>query len=88
MDREVLEGFLAEELSLAEIGRRVERHEATVSYWVTKYGLAASRRATCAARGGIARDDLVALVERGASIAEIAEAVSRSKATVRHWLQK
>ena len=38
------------------------------------------------ARGGLERDELEALIEQGATIAEIAEAVGRSKATVRHWL--
>ena len=38
------------------------------------------------ARGGLDRAELEMLVEQGASIAQIAEAVGRSKATVRHWL--
>src|SRR4051812_12513826 len=40
MDRASLESFLERGLSLAEIGRRVGRHESTVGYWVRKYGLA------------------------------------------------
>ena len=41
-----------------------------------------------AARGGIDRDELERLVEGGLSIAQIAAAVDRSKATVRHWLRR
>jgi transposase len=86
MDRASLEQLLAQGLSLAEIGRRFGRHEATVSYWVKKHGLEAANRAQHVSRGGIARHDLEMLVEAGKSIAEIAAAVDRSKATVRHWL--
>jgi transposase len=86
MDRASLEQLLGQGLSLAEIGRRFDLHEATVGYWVKKYGLEAVNRAKHASRGGIARGELEVLVEAGNSIAEIAEAVDRSKATVRHWL--
>jgi transposase len=86
MDRASLEQLLGRGLSLAEIGRRFQRHEATVSYWVKRYGLEAANRATHSARGGLARAELEAFVEQGMTIAEIAESVGRSKATVRHWL--
>jgi transposase len=86
MDRTSLEQLLGQGLSLAEIGRRFDLHEATVGYWVKKHGLEAASRAKHVSRGGIAREDLEVLVEAGKSIAEIAEAVERSKGTVRHWL--
>ena len=86
MDRASLEQFLAQGLSLAEIGRRFDLHEATVSYWVHKHGLQAAHHAKHVSRGGIAKGDLEVLVEAGKSIAQIAEVVERSKATVRHWL--
>lgn len=86
MDRTSLEQLLAQGLSLAEIGRRFDLHESTVGYWVEKHGLRAVNRDKFAARGGLAREELEALVEQGATIAEIAETVGRSKATVRHWL--
>jgi transposase len=86
MDRASLEQLLGRGLSLAEIGRRFDRHEATVAYWVDKHGLQAVNRRKYAARGGLDRAELEMLVEQGASIAQIAEAVGRSKATVRHWL--
>jgi transposase len=88
MDRVELEGFLSEGLSLAEIGRRVGLHEATVGYWLQKHGLEAVNRRRHASKGGIQRDELEALVGDGASIAEIAKTLERSKATVRHWLGK
>ena len=88
MDRTSLEPLLGQGLSLAEIGRRFDLHESTVGYWVEKHGLRAVNREKHAARGGLAREDLEPLVEQGASIAEIADAVGRSKATVRHWLRE
>jgi transposase len=88
MDRLALEQLLAEGLSLAEIGRRVGRHEATVSYWLKKYGLKAVNHGKHEARGGVTREELNPLVETGMSITEIAEALGRSKGAVRHWLGK
>jgi transposase len=88
MDRASLEQFLSQGLSLAEIGLRVGRHEATVSYWLKKYGLDAVNRDKHEAKGGIMREELEPLVAAGMSIAETAEALGRSKATVRHWLGK
>jgi transposase len=88
MDRASLEQLLGQGLSLAEIGRRFDLHESTVGYWVEKHGLRAVNRDKFAARGGLARERLEPLVEQGASIAEIAEVVGRSKATVRHWLRE
>jgi len=86
MDRPSLEQLLAQGLSLGAIGHRFGLHEATVSYWVRKHGLQAVNRGKHAARGGLGRSELERLIEEGASIAQIAEAVGRSKATVRHWL--
>jgi hypothetical protein len=88
MDRPSLERLLGQELSLAEIGRRFGLHESTVGYWVRKHGLQAVRREKHAARGGLCQDELKRLVDAGSSIAEIAETVGRSKATVRHWLKR
>ena len=88
MERAHLESLLAEGLSLAEIGRRVGRHEATVGYWVRKHGLVPVGRGRHASRGGIDRDRLDALVGAGMSIAQIAERTARSKSTVRHWLMR
>jgi transposase len=88
MDRASLEHMLGQGLSLAEIGRRFDLHESTVGYWAGKHGLQAVRRDKHASKGALSREDLECLIEQGASIAEIAEAVGRSKATVRHWLKE
>jgi hypothetical protein len=88
MDRVVLEQLLGEDLSLAETGRRLGRHESTVAYWVKRHGLELAGRRQYAAKGALTRSQLEPLIEAGMSIAQIAEAVRRSKATVRHWLGK
>jgi len=88
MDRASLEQLLGRGLSLAEIGKRFGLHESTVGYWVEKHGLRAVNRDKYAARGGLGRAQLEQLVGEGASIAQIAEAVGRSKGSVRHWLGK
>jgi transposase len=86
VDRATLEQMLGRGLSLAEIGRRVGRHESTVGYWLQRYGLEAVGRDKHGAKGGLTREQLEPLVRAGMSIAEIAQAVGRSKAGVRHWL--
>jgi transposase len=88
MDRVVLEDMLAQGLSLAEIGRRVGRHEATVSYWLKKYGLEAVNHCKHEAKGGLTREELSPLVDVGMSTLEIAEIFGLSKTTVRHWLRE
>jgi transposase len=88
MDRASLEQLLGRGLSLAEIGRLFDRHESTVAYWVGKYGLEAVRRDKHGAKGGLTAEQLAPLVEHGMSIAAIAEAVGRSKGTVRYWLSR
>jgi transposase len=88
MERAELEQMLGEGLSLAEIGRRVDRHESTVAYWLEKFGLTAGNAARHAGRGGLSRAQLEPLVEAGLTIAEIAMQVDRSRTTVRYWLTR
>jgi transposase len=88
MDRALLEGPLGEGLSLAEIGRRVGKHESTVAYWARKYGLRAVHESRHAPKGGLDRQELERLVGEGKSLSEIAHVLSRSKATVRYWLER
>jgi transposase len=88
MDRALLEQMLAEGLSLAEVGRRLNRHESTVSYWVDRFGLRRNGRARHAARGALGKNQLEPLVEAGMSTSEIAASVNRSQTSVRDWLRK
>jgi len=88
MERELLERMLDEGLSLAVIGRRLGRHESTVAYWLAEHGLRAANADRHAARGGLAREQLEPLLARGLSIAQLAQELGRSKATVRHWLRQ
>jgi transposase len=79
---------LEEGRSIESIAREAGRSPSTVAYWVNKHGLTSQHAPKHAARGGIARDRLEALVHEGRSIREIAAAVELSAAAVRHWLAK
>lgn len=83
MDLASLEQMLSQGLSLAEIGRRFGKHESTIAYWVQKHGFRATGREKYAPKGGLRREELEPLVAEGASLAQIADAVGRSTATVR-----
>jgi transposase len=86
MDRASLERFLAQGLSLAEIGRRFDRHPSTVGYWVRKHGLNAAHAWRHAARGGIDESTLEGLCAAGLSMREMAEKLGVSQSAVRYWL--
>jgi transposase-like protein len=88
MDKESLQSLLDQGVSVERIGRRFGKDPSTVSYWMKKYGLDSPYKEKHAAKGGLAREELEGLVRAGMTIAEIADAVGRSKATVRHWLGK
>jgi len=88
MDRERLEGYLAEGLSLERIGRLVGRDASTVGYWVRKCGLSAVHAERAAPKGGVARGDLERLLSLGMSMREIAQQFGLSPSTVRHWMKK
>jgi transposase len=88
MDAEWLASRLADGLSIETIAREAGRSPSTIGYWVNKHGLTSSHAATHAARGGIERGTLQALVEDGRSIREIAEQLGVSYTTVRHWLKR
>jgi len=88
MDEKRLRAWVAEGLSLEQIGRLVGRHPSTVAYWLAKFGLSAPGRDKHMRRGPIERAQLETLVEEGASLARMAETLARSKATVRHWLAR
>jgi transposase len=86
MDKRFLEDCLAKGMSLEAIGAQIEKHPSTVGYWLKKYGLAAAGAKKYTRRGAVDRGLLKALVESGATLAEIAEQLDRSVSTVRYWL--
>lgn len=88
MDREELEGYLAQGLSLEGIGRIVGRDASTVSYWLRKLGLKAVHAERVAPRGGLERQVLERLVEQGFSTRGMARELDVSLATVRHWMRR
>jgi transposase len=84
--------WLASELeagrSIESIARETGRSASTVAYWVNKHGLASRHAAKHAARGGIDRAELEALVALGMPIRAMAEQLGVSYTTVRHWLKR
>jgi transposase len=80
--------MLDEGCSLEEMGRRVGLHASTVSYWLNQHGLRAGLREKHAPRGGIPKEQLAALVDRGLSVRQISDEVGMSASTVRHWLRR
>jgi hypothetical protein len=87
MERDWLEEQLDAGRSIEAIAREVGRHPSTVGYWVRKHGLRSTYVDRHAARGGIARDELAALVGAGLAIRAMAVQLGVSYATVRHWLE-
>ena len=88
MDKESLEHLLARGLSVEKIAKRFAKHPSTVAYWMAKHGLEAPNRDRHAAKGGIGRDRLEALVTSGMTLAEISAEVGLSNGTVRHWMRR
>lgn len=88
MDRELLERYLNQGLSLTQIGVLANRHPSTVGYWIQKHGLTANGRAKYAPRGGLTRKELEPLIEHGATLQEIADHLGRRVSTVRRWIDR
>jgi DNA-binding transcriptional ArsR family regulator len=88
MTKEDLERYLAEGLSLEQIGKRVGRNPSTISYHLKKHGLKPVNRQRHLRRGAIPEGELRALHASGASLAEIAEELDRGISTVRYWIDK
>jgi DNA-binding transcriptional ArsR family regulator len=74
--------------SLEQIGRERGVHPSTVGYWATRHGLRPPGAEKFAARGAPDPELLERLAREGLSLREIAEALDRSIATVRHWLRR
>lgn len=88
MEKGELERYLANGLSLEQIGRLVGRNPSTISYHLKKHGLSPVNQGKHANKGPIPEEALRRLVESGASHREMAVALDRSPATIRHWLAK
>jgi transposase len=88
MDRDWLAARLEAGESIEAIAREVAKHPSTVAHWVNKHGLRSRHTERHAPRGGLSREQLEPLIERGLTIRQIAEELDRSTATVRHWLRR
>jgi hypothetical protein len=86
MERDVLERYLSKGLSLLQIGALEGRDPSTVGYWVRKHGLKAVNSERNAPKGGIPRERLEALVDAGATIRGMSQALAVSESTIVHWL--
>jgi transposase len=74
--------------SLSQIARDLGVHPSTVGYWAAKHGLTPSQAPKFARRGPPDKGRLETLAAEGATLKEIAAALDRSTATVRHWLKR
>jgi hypothetical protein len=88
MSKEELEGYLAEGVSLEQIGKRLGRTPSTISDNLKKHGLNPVNHQRHRRRGPIPEDELRELHGEGASLKEMAEAFDRGIATVRYWIEK
>jgi transposase len=88
MTKEELERYLAEGLSLEQIGKRIGRHPSTVSYHLNKHALQPVNRGKHANRGPIPELKLRTLVASGSSLRGIAATLDRSVGTVRDWIKR
>lgn len=88
MERAWLHAQLAAGRSIESLARELGRDPSTVAYWVNKHGLVSIYAAKHAARGGIAREELEALVAHEYTVERIAEHLGLGGTTVRYWLKK
>jgi transposase len=88
MEKEFLEDCLAEGMSLEAIGQQAGKHESTVSYWLKKHGLVATRAEKHSAKGAPSKEEMERLLAADLSLREIAHRLDRSLATIRHWMDK
>lgn len=84
----MLEKYLAEGLSLPEIGRIVGRPPGTVGYWVTRHGLVANGSSKYRPGKGLTREALEPLVAGGLTLGQIARQLQVSIRTVCYWIEK
>jgi 5-methylcytosine-specific restriction endonuclease McrA len=87
MTKEELEGYLAEGLSLEQIGKRAGREKSTVSYHLKRHGLKPVG-VKYANKGALPKNLLEDMVEGQVSLSEMARRLDRNVSSVRHWLIK
>jgi 5-methylcytosine-specific restriction endonuclease McrA/DNA-binding transcriptional ArsR family regulator len=87
MKKENLERYLAEGLSLEQIGERVGREKSTISYHLKRHGLKPVG-ARYANKGALPKDVLEAMVDKELPLSEMARQLDRNISSVRHWLIK
>ncbi len=88
IDKDWLADQLGQGRSIESLARELGRDPSTVAYWVNRHGLASTHAAKHAARGGIDRGELEALVEHGRSVRQIAATIGVRATTVQHWLRR
>jgi hypothetical protein len=66
----------------------VNRDPSTVGYWVQKHGLVANGQVKYSPRGELTREQLEPLIERGATLQQMSEALDRSISTIRRQLKR
>jgi transposase len=88
MTKEELEGFLAEGLSLEQIGKRVGRHPSTISYHLKKYGLLPIGHEIHAPNQKVDPNRLRELISDGATVRQAAADLNVGYSTVRYWLRR
>jgi len=85
MDRERLERYLSDGLSLEAIGALEGKHPSTVGYWLKRLGLEPSHPEH-GRRMELGEQRLRALADEGLTLAEIAEILDVSQSTVKRRL--
>jgi transposase len=88
MTKEQLEGYLAEGLSLEQIGKRVGRDPSTVSHHLAKHGLVPVGHHLNAPNQKVEPDELRRLIAEGATVREAAARFGCGYSTIRYWLKK
>ncbi len=73
--------------SMESLAREAGCDPSTIAHWAQQHGVSSTHASRHAARGGLSRELLAALVAEDLSIAEIAARVDRGASTVRHWLR-
>jgi transposase-like protein len=87
VDKQSLEQLLAQGVSVERIAKRFGKDPSTISYWMKKFGLESPHAEKHAPKGKLERRVLEGMIASGMTIAELADALGRSKGTVRHWMR-